>query len=101
VDRYTGHENRSFRITSLFAQNDAFVASGSEDGSIVVWDLVDVRPDPELHTVGTKLTIVQARIVHRLKGHTKVVCGLSFHERDGGMLLSAGGDGAVRVWKTK
>ncbi len=43
LNSYVGHKNESYHIGSCFSNTDAYVASGSEDGSIVFWDLVEVR----------------------------------------------------------
>jgi len=42
VCRYTGHVNSEFRIDSTISSSDRHVLSGSEDGCIYVWHLVDV-----------------------------------------------------------
>jgi len=40
--RYTGHVNTEFRIDSVISSSDQHVLSGSEDGCVYVWHLVDV-----------------------------------------------------------
>ena len=41
LQAYKGHDNKDYRIRSYLGMNDAFVLSGSEDGKIYVWDLLD------------------------------------------------------------
>ena len=41
--RYTSHCNSEYKIDSCFTNDDAFVMSGSENGKIYCWDLVEVH----------------------------------------------------------
>ncbi len=41
LQSYKGHVNKDYRIRSSLGLNDAFVVSGSEDGCIYIWDLLD------------------------------------------------------------
>lgn len=41
--RYTGHLNRKYRINSVFNKNDSIIISGSENGSIFYWNLLDSK----------------------------------------------------------
>lgn len=59
-------------------RGDAYVASGSEDGNIHFWDLVGGKE------------------VHKLSGHSGVVCSLSFHPTENA-LLSTSVDGTVSI----
>lgn len=38
LNEYKGNENKLFKIESAFVLNDTFVASGSEDGKVYIWD---------------------------------------------------------------
>ncbi len=40
--RYTGHTNDSFMLECDFTHDDAYVLSGSTDGTVLFWDLVEV-----------------------------------------------------------
>jgi len=88
VKTYQGHANSSYSLSGAFgtynapgsAMPHAFVASGSEDGEVVLWD------------VGTK------KVLQRLEGHEGVVLSVDCHPCDQAM-VSAGLDGVVRVWQ--
>jgi COMPASS component SWD3 len=89
VKTYQGHVNTQYSLSgtmgtyALAGRREAFVASGSEDGEVLVWD------------VSTK------EVLWRGKGHSKVVLSLDFQRgKDGkGMLVSAGLDRTIRFWE--
>ena len=67
-------------MDSCLSSSDAQVVSGSEDGRICFWDLVE------------------AKIVHTLeKAHKSVVYSISYHPTEI-CLLSASSDGKVKAW---
>ncbi|RKP24322.1 nuclear mRNA splicing protein [Syncephalis pseudoplumigaleata] len=80
LNEYTGHEHKEYRLRSCLAPMDTHVISGSEDGAIVFWDLLEGNE------------------VRRLKGHHNVVSFVDAHPKEVG-LLSASFDGNVIVWK--
>lgn len=41
LQSYTGHSNKDYRIRSCLGLADAVVISGSEDGHIFAWDLLE------------------------------------------------------------
>lgn len=81
LQEYKGHTCKSFKMDCCLTNTDAHVASGSEDGSIFFWDLVD------------------ASVVSKIKAHSSVVTSVSYHPKDNCMITSSV-DGTVRVWKT-
>ena len=80
---YQGHKNEKFSIAGTFGVygdgDQAFVVSGSEDNTLVIWD------------VSTK------NILQKLEGHEGVVLGVDTHP-DSSLLVSGGLDFTVRVW---
>ena len=66
------------------------VAIGCDDSAIRIWDLMDLQKD------GTAGDPAQVLLGHK---NGFPVFGLSWN-RDGRSLLSAGGDGTVRLWDT-
>ncbi|KAI9766283.1 MAG: hypothetical protein M1840_006697 [Geoglossum simile] len=82
LQTYTSHINSDYRIRSCLGLNDAYVVSGSEDGKIYVWDLLD------------------GKVVSVLEGGAKagkIVSAVVFHKAQKSF-LSAGADGTVAVW---
>jgi WD40 repeat protein len=61
------------------APNQAWLATGGEDGMVRLWDI----------TTGAELA--------RWQGHTAAVTVLAFHP-DGQTLFSGGGDGVLKLW---
>lgn len=82
LQSYRGHTNTDYRIRSCLGLADAAVISGSEDGFIYVWDLLE------------------GKVIEKLKAHGgKVASAVAFnHVRK--EWASAGADGELRVcWK--
>ena len=81
--RFGGHVNKDYKVDSCLSSSDTHVVSGSEDGRIIFWDLVE------------------AKIVFQLdKAHESVVYSLSYHPSEI-CLLSASSDGKVKVWHSR
>ncbi|EAW06538.1 WD40 repeat domain-containing protein [Aspergillus clavatus NRRL 1] len=89
IKTYQGHANRKYSLLGGFgvyglpeAPLEAFVVSGSEDGSVLCWD------------------VVSKKILQRLEGHSGVVLGVdtcTLGEQR--LMVSCGLDGTVRVWE--
>ena len=60
--RYTGHKNTEYRIDSCLDHTDNYVISGSEDGTVYMWSLVEGQMVCRLEHVGNK-------VVHSLSPH--------------------------------
>jgi COMPASS component SWD3 len=79
---YQGHRNEKFSISGAFGiygdGTQCFAVSGSEDGSIVLWD------------------VTSKEILQRMEGHEGVVFGVDTRERK---MVSGGTDGTVRIWE--
>lgn len=89
IKTYQGHTNSKYSICGAFGVYGApggdpvaFAVSGSEDGSIICWD------------------VINKKILQRLEGHADVV--LSVDTRSAGdskLIASCGLDRTVRVWE--
>ena len=42
LSSYKGHKNSDYKLDSSLSHDDAHVVSGSEDGRVCFWDLVEV-----------------------------------------------------------
>ncbi|XP_054716061.1 WD repeat domain-containing protein 83-like [Uloborus diversus] len=80
LSEYEGHKNESYRIESCLNDTDTHVVSGSEDGKVYFWDLIE-------GTVAEKLN-------HQ--GH-KVVHSISFHPTKPILLTAA--EANIYLWK--
>ncbi|RVX74360.1 hypothetical protein B0A52_01485 [Exophiala mesophila] len=94
VKTYQGHTNQNFSLGGVVGNYikagtngqrrsiEAFVASGSEDGDVVVWD------------------VVSKEMLWRGKGHTDVVLAMDFGRAHNGrgLLVSVGKDRDIRLW---
>ncbi|KAI1157169.1 WD40-repeat-containing domain protein [Nemania diffusa] len=77
---YSGHKNEQFSIGGCFGSVDGepFIASPSEDGKIVLWD------------------VKNKEVVQRIEGHTDVCFWVDVCDD---IMVSAGQDGKIRVYK--
>ena len=78
--RYKGHKNSEYRLTPSLSYTDAYVVSGSEDGKICMWDLVE------------------STLVRTLKAHSKAVTCIAYR-RDQHEMVSGSQDGSVKLWR--
>lgn len=78
---YQGHKNKKYSIGGAFGVygKEAFVVSGSEDGSIVLWD------------------VKSKNILQRLDGHNGVALWVETHPYLD-MIVSGGLDSKVKIW---
>jgi len=79
LKEYKGHKHSQYQLRSCLSYSDAHILTGSEDHQIYIWRLVD------------------ASLVHTLKGHKKAVVCVDYHPTET-CLLSASVDGSVKVW---
>lgn len=79
LNGFVGHRNETYKISSVFSYDDVYVLSGSEDGCVLVWDLVE------------------ACVVKRLVGHKASVTSLVYHPKKHSFVC-AGLDGAVKLF---
>jgi len=78
---YVGHKNKEYKIDSCLLSSDAQVCSGSEDGHVYIWDLVDMR-------ILTRLPLPGRSVIHSISPHpTKM------------MLISASGSD-IYLWQS-
>eukprot|EP01095_Lingulamoeba_sp_RSL-Kostka_P006794 TRINITY_DN2150_c0_g1_i1.p1 TRINITY_DN2150_c0_g1~~TRINITY_DN2150_c0_g1_i1.p1 ORF type:complete len:304 (-),score=51.23 TRINITY_DN2150_c0_g1_i1:237-1148(-) len=81
LNEYSGHVNEDYKLNSCLNFDDSYVISGSEDGYIYYWDLVE-----------------ENQVVKRLKAHKRATVGISQHP-DSPMLLSCSLDSTICVWE--
>ncbi|KAF0690385.1 Aste57867_18220 [Aphanomyces stellatus] len=79
LNTFQGHIVDSYGLGCAFSHDDANVLSGSEDGRVVVWDML------------TKNT------AHSFRAHDRAVRSVVSHPTED-MILSASVDGSVKVW---
>lgn len=89
VKTYQGHQNKKYSLQGAFGvygaeaagpHQHAFVASGSEEGSVVLWD------------------VSSKNVLQKLDGHTDAVMSVDTHPTDR-LIASAGLDRTIRIWK--
>jgi len=85
--RDAGYTNTTYRIRSTMVQNDGFVLSGSEDGSIFAWDTMSGK-------MVQRLWHGEDEGRQHGRGSRKVVSALASRKRKDEW-ASAGGDGVL------
>ncbi|KAF1916344.1 WD40-repeat-containing domain protein [Ampelomyces quisqualis] len=85
VKTYQAHVNKKYSLNGAFgtygpAAQFAFIASGDEDGNILLWD------------------VSSKNVLQKLDGHEDVVLSVDTHPSER-ILASAGLDRTIRVWK--
>ncbi|KAI9351996.1 WD40-repeat-containing domain protein [Obelidium mucronatum] len=81
---YKGHKNTEYKIVSTLSNDDAYVVSGSEDGRICFWDLVE----------GTLESSIAA---HGAGALGRLVTSVAYHPKDDA-LVSTSADGLCHVF---
>jgi WD40 repeat protein len=81
VQKFQGSVNNNFLNYSTFGGPDEiYVASGSEDNRVYIWNAKKETP------------------IHVLEGHTRSVTSVTWNPEIPGMIASASDDGTLRVW---
>lgn len=80
LQEFSGHVNKDYKIDSCLSNTDSAVFSGSEDGNVYCWDLVE----------GT----IKAKLDHQTK---RPIHSLSHHPNEA--TLSTACEGFVFLWK--
>ena len=81
LNEYKGHLNKLYKVQSRFTYSDEKVVSGSEDGGVFVWDLVE----------SGKMEV--------LKSHTMTSCCVDCHPRET-TIISGSVDGTIVLWQS-
>ncbi|KAL2900342.1 WD repeat-containing protein WDS-like protein [Bienertia sinuspersici] len=80
--KYVGHEQNKYVIRSCFGGfNNSFIASGSENSEVYIWNRQ--KSDP----------------IAILYGHSMTVNSVSWNPRNSRMMASASDDQTVRIWR--
>jgi mitogen-activated protein kinase organizer 1 len=85
LNRYSGHANKEYPLTPCYSADDAHVMCGSEDGRVVIWDLVDASTVAEWAAHKRAVACVQAH------GSTSVPSSRT-------SILTASFDGTAKLW---
>ena len=75
LQAYKSHTNTEYRIRSCLGLNDSVVVSGSEDGYLYAWDLLE------------------GKVIEKMKAHEGKVASAVAWNGKGKEWASAGGDG--------
>lgn len=81
LNSFTGHKNKEYKIDSCVMHNDTHVVSGSEDGGIYFWDLIEAKVTKTIESA-----------------HKGVAYSLSRHPKKN-IILTAATD-TVKLWKS-
>ncbi|KAG0054645.1 hypothetical protein BGZ83_010773 [Gryganskiella cystojenkinii] len=79
LNAFKGHKNHQYQVRSCLSNSDAHVISGSEDGKIYIWDLVE------------------GDVVHEIEAHSRTVSSVAYHPKEDRM-CSVSVDGSIKTW---
>ena len=79
LNTFTGHSNKEYKLDSFVSCKDTFVMSGSEEGDIYFWDLI------------------QAKVIHKIESaHEGTVYSMTRHTSKD--IIITASTGCVKVW---
>jgi WD40 repeat protein len=96
ADPLKGH-SQSVTCAVFGARETSFVASGSLDGTVLIWGMEHSSCKKSWLTMGLFQKGMKATIIHRLKGHTRGVMSVAISPCNT-CIVSAGLDGEIRLW---
>lgn len=79
LNTYSGHKNSEFKIENRLTKDDAYILTGSEDGMVYVYDLVE------------------AKVVNKLSGHQRPCVTLDYHPTNS-QLITGSFDTTIKLW---
>ncbi|CAI8047078.1 WD repeat domain-containing protein 83 [Geodia barretti] len=100
LNSYKGHKNQDYKLDSCLSHDDAHVVSGSEDGTVCFWDLVEGNLLHSFPHVPPHKSASRGQTTEGDGGGSSrcVVYSLAHHPKES-CLLTAASHGPVRVWK--
>lgn len=79
LNSFRGHRQEKYKIESALSYDDIHVLSGSEDGQVYIWK------------------VLEGTLVRTLESHSGTVSTLDCHPSQAS-LVTGGDDGVIRVW---
>jgi mitogen-activated protein kinase organizer 1 len=79
LNSFRGHRQEKYKIDSALSYDDIHVLSGSEDGQVYIWK------------------VLEGTLVRTLESHSGTVSTLDCHPSQAS-LVTGGDDGVIRVW---
>jgi mitogen-activated protein kinase organizer 1 len=100
---YRGHQHQSLKVEAQFAADGRQIATGSEDGAILHWDLLQTHITDITHSVTPPLHLSTTGDKFRHQEEDKhAISSLAYHPNEElGMFVSTSYDGVAKVWKTR
>lgn len=89
LQRYIGQIQTQFIIRSCFGYYSNFIASGSEDGKIYLWD----------RYYGNIVGVISAHLEEPSYSKSKICNIVAWNPMDQSMFASGGDDGLIKIWK--
>ena len=86
LNEFAGHVNKNYRVEAVLNHTDHFVLSGSENGFVYVWDMVDGK--------------LVKKLDHALDGAISsgiTIHSLAFHPKSAELLTAV--RGKVYIWR--
>lgn len=101
LNDFSGHSVQSYRCRACLGHNEASIVCGDENGQVWAWDLLDVGSKRPLSRF-RDLMFTQATVLPPNpppKVHSSVILWTEHHPIEEGEMITASGDGTVKVWR--
>jgi len=85
------YHHQTYKSEAVFHSNNKHIIGGSEDGSIVLWDIITAKVDLIIPTTSSNFD------TRDNKNQSKAISSLSMHPMKP-MIISSSYDGTAKIW---
>lgn len=90
----THYHHQTYKSEVVFHSNNKHIIGGSEDGSIVLWNIITAKVDLIMPTTSSSASNFDTR---DNKNQSKAISSLSMHPLKP-MIISSSYDGTAKIW---
>lgn len=91
----THYHHQSYKSEALFHSNNKHIIGGSEDGSIIMWNIITAKADL---IIPSSLSSASTFDYRDNKNQSKAISSLAMHPTKP-MIISSSYDGTAKIWE--